>query len=283
MASGKPLDLEVTILSAKHLHNVNWRNGDLKPYVVFYLDSDHCLATHADDSGSTFPVWNESFALPINRPIYDSVLTIEILHSKFSDTPKPLVGSVKFPLTQLVDSSDSTLVRKIQLLRPSGRPQGTIRLKLVVKDRLQQGYQNTPENHHYYNPATVPNYSEFSFSPSPIHTDNYYYYSNQLPPPPPPSRPMHHHNESDHGSQSSPSAPVHPSPIEEQRPASTTNYGEPSAPIDYSPSDQKLSEEFGGLSVGGRDNYGKERPKERVASDFAGREGHGYNDYHRQY
>lgn len=62
MASSEPLDLVVTVVSAKHLKNVNWRNGELKPYVVLYLDSDHHrVSTHSDDSVK--PVWNERITL----------------------------------------------------------------------------------------------------------------------------------------------------------------------------------------------------------------------------
>ncbi|KAJ0564441.1 putative C2 domain-containing protein [Helianthus annuus] len=64
----KPLDLELTIISAKHLKNVNWRNGNLSPYTIFWLDPNHRLATKSDDSNSTKPVWNERFLIPIPPP-----------------------------------------------------------------------------------------------------------------------------------------------------------------------------------------------------------------------
>ncbi|GLT81685.1 hypothetical protein SLE2022_001210 [Rubroshorea leprosula] len=253
MASAKPLDLEITIISAKHLHNVNWRNGDLKPYVVFYLHSDHRLATRSDDSGSTRPVWNESFALPITRPIYDSVLTIDIFHFSLSDAPKPLVGSLKFPLTQLVDSADSNSVRTLELLRSSGRPQGKIRIKLVVKERQLQDYQSTPRDCYYYTTATVPVYREYS-----PYSDNSYHYASQPPPPPPPpppSRLVYNRESYYYGAPSIPSAPVDMSPCEEHKPPLSSNHGGPSAPVDYSPCDQK---EFEGLSMG-RNNVEKEQ------------------------
>ncbi|CAN0854728.1 Protein SRC2 homolog [Linum grandiflorum] len=135
-SSYDPFELEVTIVSAKHLKNVNWKSGDLKPYAVIYLDnSDHKLATNSDDYGSTRPVWNERFTLPVTRSISDSVLTLEILHSIPSETPKPLVGAVKIPLSQILDSNRSpTLIHDIELIRPSGRPQGKARLKLTLKE-----------------------------------------------------------------------------------------------------------------------------------------------------
>ncbi|GAB4831883.1 hypothetical protein Ancab_005898 [Ancistrocladus abbreviatus] len=133
----RPLDLDITIISAKHLKNVNWRNGELKPYAIFWVDPDRRLATKSDDSGNTRPVWNERFLLPITLPIYDASLSLEIFHSKPSDTSKPLVGTLCVPLKDLPpsDSDDSNKIRTFELRRPSGRPDGKILLKISIKER----------------------------------------------------------------------------------------------------------------------------------------------------
>jgi hypothetical protein len=81
-----PLDLEITVVSAKHLKNVNWRNGDLKPYATVYLDPDHRLATRSDDSGSTRLVWNERFTLPLTRRF---ATPFSRSRSSTPDPPKP--------------------------------------------------------------------------------------------------------------------------------------------------------------------------------------------------
>ncbi|KAJ4725625.1 C2 domain-containing protein [Melia azedarach] len=289
MASSNPLDLEITIICAKHLKNVNWRNGDLKPYVVFYLDPDYRLATHADESGSTRPVWNERFTLPVTRPVRESILTFEIFHSKVSETPKPLVGSVKFPLAHLVDSDDSTQsVRKIELLRPSGRPQGKIRVKLVLKERPlpppSQDYQATPEYSNYYYSAPPPPF------PPPSRDYTYYsgYYSAQPPAPP---RPLYS-RASNHSfpSGSVPSAPVDFSPSQDYKqppvPPPRAGYGVPSgsgpsAPVDYSPYDQKLQKQFGGLSLD--EEVNKKQREKRAESEFAARDNYSYNEYRHDY
>ncbi|KAF2296234.1 hypothetical protein GH714_036969 [Hevea brasiliensis] len=88
MASSRPpppksLDLELTIVSAKHLKNVNWKNGDLKAYAVFWVDPDRRLSTKSDDSGSTRPVWNERFT-----SLFFSLPRILISPSR-SSTPNP--------------------------------------------------------------------------------------------------------------------------------------------------------------------------------------------------
>ncbi|KAG6527382.1 hypothetical protein ZIOFF_009481 [Zingiber officinale] len=99
-----PLDLEVTVVSAKHLKNVNWRSGDLKPYVVAYIDPDRRAATKPDDDGSTRPVWNERLALslPFSSPETLLFLTLDVFHSRPSETPKPLVGTARSPLKELL-------------------------------------------------------------------------------------------------------------------------------------------------------------------------------------
>ncbi|KAJ6299554.1 hypothetical protein OIU76_020509 [Salix suchowensis] len=251
MASTKPLHLEITIISAKHLKNVNWRNGDLKPYATFYLDnSDHHLATHADDSLST-------------RPILDS------------------------------GESTSYSVRSLELLRPSGRPQGKVLVKLEVKERPLpppvQDYHTAPNYSHYYNPAPAPpppppppparDYREYS--PSPYgYTDQYGYYPAYYPPQPPlPSQPLY--NRASHNSlPAGPSAPVDlsfqpsPSPYDHKPtpPVSlpkTSNYGVPSgpsAPVDYSYgkcSGPEISGAMGGLNL----EEGSSYEKEKVAAD----------------
>ena len=171
----RPLDLNLTIVSAKHLKNVNWRNGDLKPYAVFWVDPDRRLSTRSDDSGSTRPVWNERFTLPLSVPLHGAVLTLEIFHSKPSETPKPLVATLRVELKELPDLDDSSKIRIFSLLRPSGRPQGKIRVKLGIRERPlppPHDYHFAPPSSYYYTNTPPP--PRYSASP---------YVS--LPPPPP--------------------------------------------------------------------------------------------------
>uniref|UniRef100_A0A2P2JCP9 Basic salivary proline-rich protein 1 n=1 Tax=Rhizophora mucronata TaxID=61149 RepID=A0A2P2JCP9_RHIMU len=300
MASSKALDLEITVISAKHLKNVNWRNGDLKPMATFYLDyTETPHATHTDDSGSTRPVWNERFTLPITRPIHESILTLEVFHSKPSETRKPLVGAVKFPLSQLIlskESSSSSAVRTLELIRPSGRPQGKVRVKLAVKERPlpppMQDYANNPNYSHYYNPAPplpppppppplARDYREFS--PSPYgYSDHYGYYSAYyLPPRPMYSRP------SNYSLPGGPSAPVDlslisssPSSYDHKPPPAlkTSSYmvpSGPSAPVDYSwpsatrgGSAAEVSSTMEGLSLEEENIYEKEKAADRGTYNY---------------
>lgn len=159
----RPLDLELTVVSAKHLKNVNWRSGDLKPYAVFWVDPDRRHSTRSDDCGSTQPVWNERFTLPIPVPLHDAVLTLEIFHSKPSETPKPLVATLRVELKDLSDPENSSKIRTFPLLRPSGRPQGKIRVKLGIRERPlppPHDYHFPPPSSYYYtNTPPPPRYS----------------------------------------------------------------------------------------------------------------------------
>ncbi|KAI8006585.1 hypothetical protein LOK49_LG07G00902 [Camellia lanceoleosa] len=294
--ASKPLDLVLTIVSAKNLKNVNWRNGDLKPYAIFWVDSDRRLATKSDDSGSTRPVWNEHFVLPLSLPFHDSILTLEIFHSKPSETPKPLVASLRLALKDLADLDDSTQLRTFDLRRPSGRPHGKIRIKLSVRDRPlppPPDYHITPPPSYYFStapppppaprdyrvPVSLPSPSP-SPSPPPPHSYPYsaysdpysgYYsgYYSQLPPPPPPR------------------------PFFDRQPG----YGGPSAPVDYTSYDHKQKTgkmgAFGGLAVGAATGalaglaldeglkHEDEKVSERGDTDLAARDD--YSDYRVDY
>ncbi|KAJ0705278.1 putative C2 domain-containing protein [Helianthus annuus] len=267
----RPLDLEITIISAKHLKNVNWRNGDLTPYVILWLDPDRRLATKSDDSNSTKPIWNERFLIPV-PPSPSPLLTLEIFHSKPSDTPKPLVGSLRLPINDLSNPDDSTVVRTFDLRRPSGRPDGKIRLKLAIRERVLPDYQNTPQPAYYY--ATAPHSNYGRFPPSVYNT------SPSLPPPPPPPSVG---GGGGGGYYSQPPAPVVPqTPRAYAYAERSSGYGGPSAPVDNNAQYESkpktgvgaLSGGLSGLSIDDRVRYEEEK-------HVGARELDDYSDYRR--
>ncbi|KAL7147438.1 hypothetical protein ABFS83_06G107500 [Erythranthe nasuta] len=153
-------EVEVTIISAKDLKNVNWRsNGKLKPYAVVWIDHNRKCSTRADDGGDgdggVSPSWDEKLLLPFNSAIEDSTLYIDIVHSAAAadDCTKPIVGSAKLSLRDVVDDvgMGSTADRKLDLKRPSGRPQG----KLVVRVSVREPRYRAPEPY-YAAPYCVP-------------------------------------------------------------------------------------------------------------------------------
>ncbi|XP_062207484.1 extensin-like [Phragmites australis] len=197
----KALDLEVTIVSGKHLKNVNWRRGDLRAYVIAYLDPSRRAATRPDDAGGCKPAWNERLVVPLPPHLspHDPslLLSLDVFHSKPSDSPKPLVGSARSPLRDLLlptnpnpsrDSPASALVT-LPLLRPSGRPQGKLRIRVAIRERSppppEPQYPPPSSAPYYFPPPPPPTYS----APPQYGSDPYYrpsgYYS--APPPPPQS------------------------------------------------------------------------------------------------
>ncbi|XP_062154618.1 protein SRC2-like [Alnus glutinosa] len=298
----KPLDLELTVVSAKHLKNVNWKNGELKPYAVFWVDPDRRLATKSDDSGSTHPVWNERFTLPITLPLHESVLTLEIFHSKPSETPKPLVGTLRVPLKNLESPDDQNRIRKFELTRPSGRLQGKIRVKLCVRERpLPPDYHIAPPPSYFYSSAPVipppRDYRGYPSSPytSPLPAPSpsppppyqyssypdtypgYYsgYYSNAPPPPLPPrpffDRPV---NYGGPGGSSGPSAPVDYSQYEQKPRSSKMGLGTGLAV-------GAVAGALGGLALEEGLKYEEDKIAERVENDMAARDDQ--SDYHPDY
>ncbi|XP_020598695.1 extensin-3 [Phalaenopsis equestris] len=309
----RPLEIEITVVSAKHLKNVNWRHGDLKPYAVAYLDPERRSATKPDDAGSTRPVWNERLVLPLPPSLHHGsplFLTLDIFHSKPSETPKPLVGTARSPLSDLIDLEDPsgtpTPIRSLELQRPSGRNQGKIRIKLAIRERPcapEPNYSipHPPPSSYYYSAPLPPlrNYRSFP-SPSP--------YNHAIPPPP---SQYPYGNYSDPYSGYYPPASAYysapPAPAAVALPARPSYYDRassyglgPSAPVDYSSVASYEQKQKGGnmgfgagLAVGAvagslgalalEEGLKHEEGKitERVESDLATRED--YNDYRSDY
>jgi hypothetical protein len=239
-SNSTPLDLEITVVSAKHLKNVNWRNGDLKPYATVYLDPGHRLATRSDDSGSTRPVWNERFTLPLTSPLRDSLLMLEIFHSRPSETPKPLVGALRVPLGNLVgDSKESTRpIHTLELCRPSGRPQGKVRLTLALRERHvpPPDYQIAPRNSHYYSSAPQCSSGHYSLPPPWPFLNR----ASSSVAPGGPSAPVDFSSSSDHN----------PPPAQPYLASNYSAPGGPSAPVDFTRYDHESA---------ARDRYGSYR------------------------
>ncbi|KAK6936812.1 C2 domain [Dillenia turbinata] len=129
-------EVEVTISSAKDLKNVNWRHGDLKPYAVLWVDPKNKCSTKVDERGDTSPHWDEPLVIPLTAPPEDSTLYIDIVHAYPEEGTKPLIGSAKLPLREVVCDVGfgEPLEKTLKLKRPSGRPQGKLEVKVVVRE-----------------------------------------------------------------------------------------------------------------------------------------------------
>ncbi|KAJ4966686.1 hypothetical protein NE237_018535 [Protea cynaroides] len=130
------MEVKVTITSAKDLKNVNWRHGSLKPYAVVWVDPKSKSTTKVDGNGDTSPTWDETLVFPLAGPIDDAALFIDIVHANASEDTKPLIGSARVPLKEIVNEVGigESAYRTLKLRRPSGRPHGKLELKIVVRD-----------------------------------------------------------------------------------------------------------------------------------------------------
>ena len=131
-------EVEVTVGSARDLKNVNWRNGDLKPYAVVWVDAGVKCSTRVDLDHGDNPVWDEKLTVPLppTSRLDDAVLYIDVVHANATDGVKPLVGSARLPLRDVVDDAGvgGRASRNLRLKRPSGRPHGRLDVRVAIRE-----------------------------------------------------------------------------------------------------------------------------------------------------
>ncbi|CAN6197789.1 unnamed protein product [Urochloa humidicola] len=146
---GSRYEVEVTVGSARDLKNVNWRNGDLKPYAVAWVDSGAKCSTRVDLDNGECPTWDEKLLLPLppTSRLDDAVLHVDVVHANATDGVKPLVGSARLPLRDVLDDAGvgGKVSRTLRLKRPSGRPHGRLDVRVAVKEPAR-----------YYDPNPYP-------------------------------------------------------------------------------------------------------------------------------
>jgi len=277
----KPIDVELTVLSARDLKNVNWRYGDLRPYAVAWVDPDFKVSTRVDPERDTNPSWNEKLTIPVgNRPLEDAELTVEIVHEKPSELTKPLVGTARIPLVQVLDEVgfEESLERTLKLKRPSGRPHGKLEILVRLREkRWPEPQYPQPYGSRGYNP----NYPAY---PAPQ-----YPYAN------PPAGYPYPYQQPNPYAQPSPYAQPNPYPVSSPNPYGGSYYNEvapvgssggaysaasaPPAPY-YGQTEKPKSSKFGmgtglavgavagalgGLALGEVINYEEDKIEDRVA------------------
>ncbi|EER98534.1 hypothetical protein BDA96_02G144400 [Sorghum bicolor] len=135
---GSRYEVEVTVGSARDLKNVNWRNGDLKPYAVVWIDSGAKTSTRVDLDNGENPAWDEKLLVPLppTSRLDDAVLYIDVVHANAAEGVKPLVGSARLPLRDVLDDAGvgGKASRNLRLKRPSGRPHGRLDVRVAVKE-----------------------------------------------------------------------------------------------------------------------------------------------------
>lgn len=168
-------ELEVTVTSAKNLKNINWRHGPLKPYAVVWVDPKNKSTTRVDETGDESPVWDQKLVIPFNDPIEDSTLYIDIVHAYPDEDTKPLIGSAKLKLKDVVDDVGfgQLYTDSLKLKRPSGRPHGKVDVKVLVKDpryEARDPYYPPP-----YGVPVAPTPQQQQYGGPPPYTGNYQY------------------------------------------------------------------------------------------------------------
>ncbi|PQQ20627.1 protein SRC2 [Prunus yedoensis var. nudiflora] len=148
MASGH--EVQVKLSSARDLKNVNWRNGPVKPYAVVWVDPKNKCSTRVDEEGDTSPYWDETLTIPLPGPVDgDTTLYIDVVHAGSHPDTKPLIGSARLKLREVLDDVgfDERASRTLQLKRPSGRPQGKVDVKVTIREpryRAPEPYYASP-------------------------------------------------------------------------------------------------------------------------------------------
>lgn len=152
---GSRYEVEVTVRSARDLKNVNWRHGELKPYAVLWIDEDGAKCSTRVASGEN-PDWEDDgdkvlVPLPASSSLSDAVLYIDVVHAAAAggdeDVKKPLVGSARLPLRDVVDDAGiggGKASRTLRLKRPSGRPQGRLDVRVAVRERYHANPYPSP-------------------------------------------------------------------------------------------------------------------------------------------
>ncbi|KAL3755898.1 hypothetical protein ACJRO7_002877 [Eucalyptus globulus] len=129
--------LEVTVVSAQGLKNVNRRHGPTLPYAVVWVDPNNKRSTRVDDEGHTSPIWNHSLVITLPLvPIEDATLSIHVVHAGSEEDTQPLIGWAWISLRDVLDEAGfgNTLKRSLQLMRPSGRPQGEVVVEVCMRE-----------------------------------------------------------------------------------------------------------------------------------------------------
>ncbi|KAJ4734317.1 Proline-rich receptor-like protein kinase PERK1 [Rhynchospora pubera] len=132
------MQVRVTVNSAHGLKNVKWPYGKLHPYAVVWIDSSAKCSTKIDLNNNVNPVWNEKFTIPLppTSLAETAILYIDIVHANAAAGTNPLVGSIQFPLCEAINEAQANgnVSHCLNLLRPSGRSQGTVEIMIGVKN-----------------------------------------------------------------------------------------------------------------------------------------------------
>ncbi|XP_020239969.1 protein SRC2 homolog [Cajanus cajan] len=156
---GSRYEVELKLASARGMKNVNWRHGANRPYVVVWVDASNKLSTRVDENGDTDADWDQTLTIPLPpKPLEDQTLYIDVVHAGSEEDTKPLIGSARLKLAEVLDEGiGSRVSRSLTLKRPSGRPQGKVEVSVTIRQ----------PSYHAPGGYPAPGYGVRDYSPAP--------------------------------------------------------------------------------------------------------------------
>jgi len=131
--------LELTIIAAAGLKNVNLLGKKINPYAVAWIDPLVKKSTQTLQNSGRDPVWNETLCLPLqtellnnpNAALIIQVLSAGHLKTKIAGTTTLMLNEIKRICS--VTDRDEQKTLALQLWRPSGRAYGILKVSLKLK------------------------------------------------------------------------------------------------------------------------------------------------------
>jgi len=131
--------LELTIIAAAGLKNVNLLGKKINPYAVAWIDPLVKKSTQTLQNSGRDPVWNETLCLPLqtellnnpNAALIIQVLSAGHLKTKIAGTTTLMLNEIKRICSVTDRDEQETLA--LQLWRPSGRAYGILKVSLKLK------------------------------------------------------------------------------------------------------------------------------------------------------
>ncbi|XP_014506653.1 uncharacterized protein LOC106766434 [Vigna radiata var. radiata] len=173
-------ELQLQLMSARGLKNVNWRHGANRPYAVVWVDPKNKCSTSVDEDGDTEATWDQTLVFPLPpEPLENLTLHVDAVHAGSEEDTEPLIGSARLKLVEVLEEVGVgvRVSPTLSLKRPSGRPQGKVDVNVVIRE--SGGYRTQDA---YYAPHIgVRDYSPVPHGDGyPSHQDNNTYYNSAI-------------------------------------------------------------------------------------------------------
>lgn len=130
--------LELTIIAAEGLKNVNLMGKKINPYAIAWIDPLVKKSTQTLQNSGLDPVWNETLCLPLQAQLLNNpnaAIMIQVLSAAPIKTK--LVGTTTLMLNEItricnVTDRDAQESLALQLWRPSGRAYGILKVSFKL-------------------------------------------------------------------------------------------------------------------------------------------------------